>query len=74
MQWVLGKGSNTGLTSSDLKLTQLDPDNQEYGEMLSKRNGAATAFLKADASERIQRAMLRRSRPARREFRSAEWV
>ena len=78
---VLGKssplpGSNAqnGTDASQYLAECPSPEGLAFREQLARREAARRAFIAADNSDRIRRAILRRSRPSRGEYRNGEVV
>lgn len=78
---VLGKssplpGSNAqnGTDASQYLAECPSPEGLSFRDQLAKREAARRAFIAADNSDRIRRAILRRSRPTRGEYHNGEIV
>ena len=67
MQWVLGQQPELSWSLSadsfSLPIHDAAEHNDEFAENLQGRQLAAECFLRADASAKLRRALLRRSRP-----------
>ena len=51
-----------------------DPEQTEFVQSLSRREHARKAFITADHDQKLRRAWLRRSRPAREGYQPGDWV
>ena len=80
--WVLGKmkpipGSNCSTDLDSASYAGLDvqtPEGQRFQEQLARREAARMAFIKADHSLALRRALHARSRPNRNTFQTGELV
>ena len=50
------------------------PEGMTFRQNLARREAARRAFISADNDRNLKRALVRRSRPARQEYQSKEWV
>ena len=63
-QWIPGITEEEGT----------ETESQEFLQRLARREAAKRAFISADNCQKIRRASLRRSRPARGSFQPGQWV
>ena len=79
MSWVLPRLVSPGdILGEDYHLAEQSAftagDSEKHMLSLSRRVSASTAFVEANTSAKVRRALLARSRPLRRDYEVGEWI